>query len=158
MLQQGYGHIVNTASLAGLVPAPRMVGYCATKHAVVGLSTALRVEAAPARVRVSVLCPGVIRTPILDGGKYGKMLHPLPPDLMRRYWERQRPMPPDVFAREALRAVAANQAIIVIPSRWKVFWWLNRLSPSLGLYIGRLAFDQWTKLLNKHLPPPEQTD
>jgi NAD(P)-dependent dehydrogenase (short-subunit alcohol dehydrogenase family) len=64
MLRQGYGHLVNTASMAGLVPFPTAVSYCASKFAVVGLSTALRIEAAEAGVRVSVLCPGVIQTPI----------------------------------------------------------------------------------------------
>ncbi len=80
MLQQGFGHIVNTASLAGLLPYPLCASYCATKHAVVGLSTALRIEAAPAGVRVSVLCPGPVRTPaLINGGKYGKMLQPTRP-------------------------------------------------------------------------------
>jgi NAD(P)-dependent dehydrogenase (short-subunit alcohol dehydrogenase family) len=58
MVRQGFGHIVNMASGAGLWPSPFVVGYCATKHAVVGLSTALRIEAATVGVRVSVLCPG----------------------------------------------------------------------------------------------------
>jgi NAD(P)-dependent dehydrogenase (short-subunit alcohol dehydrogenase family) len=146
MLRQGFGHIVNTASSAGLWPSPTVVSYCAAKHAVVGLSTALRVEAAAAGVRVSVLCPGVIRTPILEaGGKYGKVLQPLPSDFMKLNFERMRPMPPDRFAAAALRAVARNRAIIVIPTWWKLFWWLNRLSPSLGLYVGKLAFAQWLK-------------
>jgi NAD(P)-dependent dehydrogenase (short-subunit alcohol dehydrogenase family) len=146
MLRQGYGHIVNTSSSAGLWPSPTIVSYCAAKHAVVGLSTSLRVEAAAAGVRVSVLCPGVIRTPILEaGGKYGKVLQPLPTDFMRRNFERMRPMPPERFAAAALRAVARNEAIILIPSWWKVFWWLNRLSPSIGLYLGKIAFAQWRK-------------
>src|SRR5438552_680116 len=41
MLRQGFGHIINTASLAGLVPTPGATGYATTKHAVVGLSTSL---------------------------------------------------------------------------------------------------------------------
>jgi NAD(P)-dependent dehydrogenase (short-subunit alcohol dehydrogenase family) len=69
MVRQGFGHIVNTASMAGLVAAGMTGSYTATKHAVVGLSRALRVEAKPYGVRVSVVCPGVIRTPILEGGR-----------------------------------------------------------------------------------------
>ncbi len=72
MIRQGFGHIVNTASMAGLTPAPLQLSYTATKHAVVGPSRALRVEARLHGVRVSVLCPGVIRTPILQGGRYGR--------------------------------------------------------------------------------------
>ena len=66
MIGQGRGHIVNTASLAGLVPAPGLTPYSMTKHAVVGLTTSLRPEAASHGVRVSVVCPGVIDTPLLD--------------------------------------------------------------------------------------------
>src|SRR4051812_37614 len=45
MIRQGSGHIINTGSIAGLVAAPVQIGYTASKHAVVGLSKALRVEA-----------------------------------------------------------------------------------------------------------------
>ena len=44
------------------------------------------------------------------------------------------------FAEQALRAVARNQAIIVIPAWWKLIWWLNRLSPTLGLAFGRQLY------------------
>ncbi len=66
MIEQGHGHIVNTASTAGLAPAVLVAAYSASKHAVVGLSGALRAEAAMFGVRVSVLCPGAVDTPILD--------------------------------------------------------------------------------------------
>ena len=65
MVRQGFGHIVNTASAAGLMPLPLRLPYSAMKHAVVGLSKSLRIEAATKGVRVSVLCPWFIRTPIL---------------------------------------------------------------------------------------------
>jgi NAD(P)-dependent dehydrogenase (short-subunit alcohol dehydrogenase family) len=146
MLRQGYGHIVSTASAAGLFPSPSVVSYCAAKHAVVGLSTALRVEAAAYGVRVSVVCPGVVRTPILEaGGKYGKVLQSPPPEFMKRHWELMRPMPVERFAAAVLRAVARNQAIIIVPARWKLAWWLNRLSPSLMLYVAKKAFARWQR-------------
>jgi NAD(P)-dependent dehydrogenase (short-subunit alcohol dehydrogenase family) len=142
MIRQGFGHIVNMASGAGLWPSPFVVGYCTTKHAVVGLSTSLRIEAAAAGVCVSVLCPGAVRTPALTvESKYGKVLPPIPPEVLRTLVERQRPMRPERFAEQALRAVARNRAIIVIPSWWRMVWWLNRLSPGLGLYLGRKALE-----------------
>ncbi|MGB8501782.1 SDR family oxidoreductase, partial [Mycobacterium sp.] len=58
MIRQGHGDIVNTASMAGLVPAGRLTSYAMTKHAVVGLSLALRSEAAARGVDVLVVCPG----------------------------------------------------------------------------------------------------
>lgn len=141
MLNQGFGHIVNTASMAGLVPIPVLAAYTASKHAVVGLSKTLRIEAVASGVRVSVLCPGVIRTPILEGGgKYGKIPEDIPREALKRIVERMRPMPADVFARKALKKIAKNRAVIVIPGWWKIPWWLNRLSPSFGIFIGEKFF------------------
>lgn len=141
MLEQGFGHIVNTASMAGLIPTPGVVSYGMTKHAVVGLTTSLRIEGEPYGVRVSALCPGVIRTAILkDGGKYGKSLDPEQSEVQRKAFERYRPMDVNLFAEKALKAIARNEALIVIPSRWKMFWWLNRLSPRLGLYLSKKNF------------------
>src|SRR5262249_22397684 len=159
MLRQGFGHIVNTASMAGLLPTPLVVGYGATKHAVVGLSTSLRVEAGPAGVRVSVLCPGVIRTPaLIDGGKFGKLLQPVPQETQRDLWERQRPMDPNRFAEEALRAVARNRAIIIIPRWWRIAWWVNRLSPSLVLWLAAWDTRKHHETVKRAIerPPPNQ--
>ncbi|MBV9320154.1 MAG: SDR family oxidoreductase, partial [Mycobacterium sp.] len=72
MIRQHSGHIVNTASMAGLVATPGSANYSAAKHAVVAISKALRVEAERHGVKVSVLCPGAVRTPILTGGRYGR--------------------------------------------------------------------------------------
>lgn len=61
---QGHGHLVLTASAAGLINSPFLGAYSATKHAVVGLAAVLRDELAPDRVGVSVVCPGTIATKI----------------------------------------------------------------------------------------------
>jgi NAD(P)-dependent dehydrogenase (short-subunit alcohol dehydrogenase family) len=68
LVDQGEGHIVNTASVAGLRALPFASPYTATKHAVVGLSEALALELAMvgSAVKVSVLCPGFIRTRLLE--------------------------------------------------------------------------------------------
>ena len=72
LLATGTGHIVNTASLAGLAVVPHLGPYSASKHAVVALSTALHHElvASGAAVGVSVLCPGFTRTGILAPDRY----------------------------------------------------------------------------------------
>ncbi len=141
MEKQGFGHIINTASMAGLMPSAGNVAYATTKHAIVGLSTSLRAEVADSGMRVSVLCPGVIRTPILiGGGKYGKMLMEIPSDKQRLMWEKMRPLPPNIFAQRALKAVAGNKPIIIVPSWWKVFWWINRFFPSTGIVLARKMF------------------
>jgi len=146
MIAQGFGHIVNTASMAGLMPGPGNVAYTMTKHAVVGLSKSLRAEAAQMEVRVSVLCPGVVRTPILEGGgKYGKMLIDIPPEQIRRLLEKLKPMSPNIFAKKVLNSVAKNKAIIIVPSWWKLFWWIDRLSPSLGIFLAQKRFQKMQK-------------
>ncbi|MFI5396511.1 MAG: SDR family NAD(P)-dependent oxidoreductase [Candidatus Binatia bacterium] len=130
MIAQGFGHIVNTASAAGITPTPGLTGYATTKHAVVGLSTSLRGEAARHGVRVSVLCPGLIDTPIKDNitllnTDRQALLKSIPIKLH----------PPEACARATLRGVERNQAIIVVTAFAKIGWLLYRLSPAL---MGRL--------------------
>jgi NADP-dependent 3-hydroxy acid dehydrogenase YdfG len=140
MIRQRSGHIVNTASLAGLVAAPGSASYTATKHAVVGISKVLRVEGERHGVRVSVLCPGAIRTPILTGGQYGRMTNTGASDEeLLKFWEPFRPMAPEKFAERALRAVLRGDAIIVVPAWWKALWYLDRLSPALSMWGSRLT-------------------
>jgi short-subunit dehydrogenase len=134
MIGQHSGHIVNTASLGGLCPAPAHAAYTATKHAVVGLSKTLRVEAERHGVKVSVLCPGLVRTPILTGGKYGRLAANVDEgEVMKKIWEPLRPMASDAFAERALRAVLRGDAIVVLPNKYKAAWYLERLSPALSM-------------------------
>jgi NADP-dependent 3-hydroxy acid dehydrogenase YdfG len=138
MIRQGSGHIVNTASMAGLTTTVGQASYTATKHAVVAISRTLRLEAEHHGVQVSALCPGVIRTPILTGGEYGRINMPgVSDDEFANSWERLRPMAADRFAKRVLRAVLRNDAIIVVPGWWKVWWYLERLSPALSLRMSR---------------------
>ena len=60
------GHIVNTASMAGVTTSPGLGVYNASKFAVVGMSEALRADLEPHGIGVSVLCPGMVRTKILE--------------------------------------------------------------------------------------------
>jgi NAD(P)-dependent dehydrogenase (short-subunit alcohol dehydrogenase family) len=68
MADQGEGHIVNTASVAGLGPVPGAAPYAASKHAVVGLSESLfmELEIAGSPVGISVLCPAFVRTRLME--------------------------------------------------------------------------------------------
>jgi short-subunit dehydrogenase len=62
MRARGRGHIVNTASMAGISVMPNMGGYVASKFGVVGLTETLRAELAPHGVGVSAFCPGMVAT------------------------------------------------------------------------------------------------
>jgi len=63
------GHIVNTASMAGMVSPPGMEPYCATKFAVVAMSEGWYQQLAPFNIGVSVLCPGFVKTRIHESGR-----------------------------------------------------------------------------------------
>ena len=140
MIGQHSGHIVNTASVAGLLASPGSASYTASKHAVVALSKSLRLEAERHAVQVSVLCPGAIRTPILTGGKYGRMtMTGLSDEELLKFWEPTRPMAPERFAERALRAVLRGDAVIVVPAWWKAAWYLDRWWPALSTRAARLT-------------------
>ena len=140
MLKQGSGHIINTASLAGLGPAPLLAPYALTKHAVVGLSTSLRIEAAARGVRVSVLCPAQIETPLLDSENPDDFKIGWAPDI-RRFLTALAGPPYSVekCAQETLAAVDRNKSVIVLPGRARLAWLLGRLFPTLGEVVGKRA-------------------
>ena len=112
MLRQGHGHIVNTASMAGLTAAGQITSYVMTKHAIVGLSLALRSEAVPRGVGVLAVCPGAVETPILDKGAIGGFVG-------RDYYLRGQGMKnaysADRLARDTLKAIGRNKALLVKP-------------------------------------------
>lgn len=125
MVKQGFGHIVNTASTAGLLPIPVIISYTASKHAVVGLSLALRAEAKDLGVKVSVVCPGFVRTEIFETTEMIK--------LDRDHLEKKVLFAAnvDATARSMLRGVRRNQAVIMPTlDGWPV-WWLYRAAPWL---------------------------
>ena len=64
MIQQGYGHIVNTASVCGIVPLPYQTVYAASKYAVVGFGEDLRHEMSFHNIKVTTVCPGAVDTMI----------------------------------------------------------------------------------------------
>jgi NAD(P)-dependent dehydrogenase (short-subunit alcohol dehydrogenase family) len=141
MVRQKSGTILNVASLAGLGPAPLFTPYSMTKHAIVGLSTSLRIEAATHGVHVSVLCPAAVETPLLDAANPRDLAEvPWAPNA-RRLLEAFAgpPYPVEDLAREALDAVAHDESIIVLPGRARLLWRLGRLFPALVEKGGRDA-------------------
>jgi NAD(P)-dependent dehydrogenase (short-subunit alcohol dehydrogenase family) len=142
MAERGSGHIVNTASLAGLVPFPPLTPYCMTKHAVVGLSASLRGEAAALGVRVTVVCPGFIQSRIYASATMAGVARD---DAMNALvWFRK--LDADVAARRILDGVARNRAYVVFPAYARAFWWLQRWFPNGTQLVCRHAMREFRKL------------
>ncbi len=126
MVRQRSGHIVNTASMGGLMAAGLLTSYVMTKHAVVGLSLALRSEAAAHGVGVTAICPAAVNTPILDKGEFGRIKGR---DYFLKGQGIRKPVDPDDLAAIVLAAVAAGDALVVEPIQARMAWRLQRLAP-----------------------------
>jgi NAD(P)-dependent dehydrogenase (short-subunit alcohol dehydrogenase family) len=124
LVEQNEGHVVNTASMAGLATLPFMAPYSATKHAVLAISEALHYELTMlgSEVKVTVLCPGFIRTRIADANR--NWLEHLGPEPAREDLtsEVMEPLvrglvdagkPPEELAGQVLDAVRTNRFLVI---------------------------------------------
>ncbi len=126
MIKQGHGHIVNTASMGGLMAAGLLTSYVMTKHAIVGLTLALRSEAAAYGVGVTAICPAAVNTPILDKGQFGAVRGR---DFFLKGQGIRRPVDPADLAQQVLTAIAKNDALVIAPVQARMAHRLQRLAP-----------------------------
>jgi NAD(P)-dependent dehydrogenase (short-subunit alcohol dehydrogenase family) len=153
MAQQGFGHIINTASIAGIFPWPMNIAYTATKHAVVGLTTSLRAELAHSGITTSVFCPGPIQTAILeDGADSKRWAGNYTQEQLKKFYKSVKGMDSDLFAEKALKQIARNKLVIILPGGYKGLWWAYRLSSSLGISIATIIHQAVIKKLGQPVP------
>jgi len=136
MVRQGCGHIVNISSFAGLMPVAGQVPYVTSKYGVVGLSNALRVEGSLHGVKVSVVCQGMVKTPLYLTTRTIKL------DRDRIIDTLPAAMPPEKCARFIMGGVERNKAIILVSPVTRFFWILQRLSPELVRRIFKIMFQR----------------
>ena len=137
LLAQGSpAHVVNTASLAGLVAAANMAPYVTSKFGVVGLTESLDAELSPRGIRFSAVCPGVINTAIVDDAVLRGEQAEQAADVRSFY--RRRGASPDVVAEAVLDAVRRNRLIVPVPRSHVVPpWMVKRLAPRVARVISR---------------------
>jgi NAD(P)-dependent dehydrogenase (short-subunit alcohol dehydrogenase family) len=141
MSKQRFGHIINTASFAGIFPWPTTIAYTASKHAIVGMSTALRAELAVSGIQVSVLCPGTILTPMIEkGSSPERWVGTYSKEKLETFFKGASGMAPNVFSKKALDRIAKNKSIIVLPASYKMLWWINRVSPTLAMVLSQKIY------------------
>lgn len=126
MIKQGTGHIVNTCSVAGLVPFPGEMPYTTSKYGILGLSNALSVEGKGYGLQASAVCPGFIRTPMTENVEMRNL------DRDKAMRMSPKGMSAEKCASVILRGVESGKAIIVVDSFTRMLWLMNRLSPQLA--------------------------
>lgn len=133
MRRQGFGHIVNTGSLAGLVPSGVGAPYPTTKYAVVGHTLSLRIEAALHGIKASVVCPGFIRTPIFNSTI--DVSNEFTSDDVDEFMSNIKMVSPEECARIIVKGIKKNRAIIPVTSLTWTLWRLNRLFPEIFVKV-----------------------
>ena len=124
-------HIVNMSSIFGLVPVRGLAAYQASKYGLVGFTLAMRNDYHRKNFGVSVICPGLVRTPMVepDGPSkiYAKMPR-LPAWLFTT---------PERVAEATVNAIKRDKGLVVVTFAAHVMWYLNRFFPGLVDLLNR---------------------
>lgn len=117
MVARRSGHIVNIASLAGMLPTPGLAVYCGSKFAVVGLSNSLCDEFAPQGVQVSCVMPTFTNTELITGTATGGMT---------------KPVEPEDIAAAVVRTLDEPRSSVAVPAPYRVIAAATAFLPSRG--------------------------
>lgn len=132
------GHVVNIASMLGYTGMRGVSAYCATKFGVMGFSESLRAEMREHAIGVSAVCPGIIRTNIINAGILESK--DLDVEAKRREIDalyEKRNYPPEKVARAVLSAIRRNRALVpVTPEAW-VTYYAKRWLPGLVAWLAQ---------------------
>ena len=152
MIAARAGHVVATASMAGLIPSwlPCHVPYTAAKAGVIGMMLNLRMELAESGVGCTVLCPGGVATRIHEtplyrptrfGGPSQERLKAAPRAFVQ-HTEKLRFRPPEEVARMVLAAVRADRAIVVTDASQREIFLQRYVDVVLSAFDDAAAFDR----------------
>ncbi|WP_253791494.1 SDR family oxidoreductase [Nocardia amikacinitolerans] len=138
-LARGSGHLINIASLAGTQGFPGLATYCATKHAVVGFTSALHLELKEHGVQVSAVLPGIVRTELSAGANMPSWIEPLTT------------VDPDQVAAAIVDTVRRARPLVTVPRRLAAIIKSTQLLP----YRVQLAVAKFTGATTAYSQPDQ---
>lgn len=130
MTAQTESHVLNVCSIAGLIPMRKSTLYQTSKFGLVGFSIGLRAEFHGRGLGVTILCPGIVKTPFVERhipNKFKKIRY-----LKGLTWSSA-----EFVAARAVNAIRNNRALVVTTPMARGSWWLYRISPWLGALLAR---------------------
>ena len=144
MIKQGYGHIVNTASVCGIVPLPYQTVYAASKYAVVGFGEDLRYEMSFHNIKMTTVCPGAVDTMIF----YRSLDYELHMDMPKP----TEAISIDQAADEILEGVEAGRNIIPVQD------FARRMHHAIGANPSEVEETMWALANQRRGEPQYQAD
>lgn len=135
MVSRQHGQIVNIASGAAYLPNRRLASYCATKAAVVMLSRCLRADWAEHGVGVSVVCPGVIKTPILEHTRLRGTAESEKATFARGF---KFAHSPDQVAKAVVKAASTDKGMVSVGIETQLGYHALRLAPAFNGLVARI--------------------
>lgn len=132
MIERRSGHIVNIASLSGLVLLPFHLPYTTTKFALTGFSEALWAETRRFGIGVTLVCPGAIKTSIVRNSRLPEFVG-RQQEFVERFQERieEKGMEPEEVAKKVLAAVERNRFLLLTGPESFILYFLRRLAPGM---------------------------
>jgi 3-oxoacyl-[acyl-carrier protein] reductase len=118
-------HIVNVASIFGLVPVRELAAYQASKYGLVGFTLAMRSDYHRKNFGISVICPGLVKTPMVEPDGPSKIYAKVPRIPAWLYTT------PERVAQATVNAIKRDKGLVVITFAAQVMWRLNRFFPGL---------------------------
>lgn len=131
MKAQGGGHIVNIASIAGITCTPMMSSYNVSKAAVIGLSETLRWELKKSRIGVTVVCPSMFKTGLVESSG---MSESTAASGISKMMEASN-LTAERIAEMVCKAAERNQFMLLPHKETRKLWWLKRLSPNVYQWL-----------------------
>ena len=133
------GHVVNVSSMFGYWIGPNVIGYLTAKFGVFGFSEALREDLRGTGIGVSTVCPGVIKTNLVQSTRFRNSDDA---EAARSHLEatyQRRNYGPENVAAAIVGAIRRNRRIVLVSPEAKIMYHLHRLCPPLSRMIARVA-------------------